>query len=66
MKWNNQLQITIHTDQLEATKVAHTLIEAGIEASIVPLWAVMVPKDKDSAAHAALYLELERRSKRER
>ncbi len=49
----NHMQLNIFTDQLDATRLAHALIGAGVEAFISPRWAVTVPQDQEAKARVA-------------
>ena len=63
MTWDNRFELTVHDEQLEAQRVAHILIAAGLEANIVPRFSVTVPKDQENRAQNALYLDVERRAR---
>ena len=66
MKWNNRFELTVHADQLEAQRVVHILVAAGLDAGIVPRFSVTVPKDQENRAQNALYLDLARRAQQKK
>ena len=65
--WTNEdspVEVTIHTDQHAAMRIAHCLIAAGLEASVEPQWSVTVPQKDKQRAHGILFDEIERHSKK--
>jgi hypothetical protein len=60
MIWNNRIAVVSGlNDRVEALKIAHTLIEAGLEASVDVLYSVSVPKDDDKSAQGIIYRKIE-------
>lgn len=52
----NQESVATMDDRVEALSLAHVLVEAGLDASVTPLYVVTVRHDELNRAHNVIFL----------